>query len=131
MPSITQAVPIMTQKRIPEKESERRTGLDSEETLRRQARLANRLPVRKFVSKLKTNKPKKKKTKNHFFFPEQAKLPYCRHVKPRWRPAFSGGAVSKLGWACASTQRPFPLWGTTPLSQAMRHLVGQPSPHPT
>lgn len=68
MPSITQAVPIMTQKRIPEKESERRTGLDSEETLRSQARLANRLPVRKFVSKLKTNKPKKNKKQKTIFF---------------------------------------------------------------
>lgn len=126
----------MTQKRIPEKESERRTGLDSEETLRRQARLANRLPVRKFVSKLKTNQPtkKKKKAKQTIFFPEQAKLPYCGHVKPRWRPAFFGGAVSKLGWACASTQRPLPLWGTTPLSLSGHEALGGaalPPPHVT
>lgn len=68
----------MTQKRIPEKESERRTGLDSEETLRSQARLANRLPVRKFVSKLKTNQPtkkKKKKPNKPFFFLSRQNCP--------------------------------------------------------
>lgn len=90
MPSITQAVPIMTQKRIPKKKSERRTGLDSEETLRSQARLANRLPVRKFVSKLKTNKPKKKNKKTFFFFLSKQNCPIVGTLS-------QGGALPSLG----------------------------------